>query len=642
MKFLDLEIENFGSIGKLDIHLADQGLVLITGRNEDTSKADSNGAGKSLILEAFCWCLWGKTIRGLSGDDVVNTAVGKDCCVTVYFEDNKCLYQVIRSRGCTADRPNDLRIQSTTPTTSRIDHTGPSVAATQEYLIDLIGLNFDLFCAMMPGAGMRAAEMTDRDVKALLERLLQTEVLGKAHEGVKAQLKVVESDLGVKNTKRDMLSRAITDCDRHLGELKTSKDAYALRKKEEIHSIQRQIGQLLTKMGEQTKIIERAEKVSSKYEEAKEKLRNITEEIKVIGNGFGTLRNTHDEELSVLNLTKGAIQQKLSALETSLDSLPVQGACPTCHQEVPDVHVAEVREKLQAQLQSVFSEEVILTKSIEESHRKYTEFVTQLQSELKEARSKETLINTDITRFKGWQAERATAMAVQLQLVDQKNALWERQDALVAEENPFQGLITQTCEDAFSKAAEAARLYKEIKVLEHKHAVLSYWLTGFSPQGVRSFMLEHVTPLLNHSAAQYADLLTDGEMSVTFHTQQRQKSGKIVEKFNIQVEHVHGGGSYTASSAGERSRANLVVAFALGDLAALRANKTISFRFLDEPFENVDESGTDAIVALLNDQKERFETVFVITHQDHFKQLFPNRLTVVKKNGITSLEDAHV
>ena len=153
-------------------------------------------------------------------------------------------------------------------------------------------------------------------------------------------------------------------------------------------------------------------------------------------------------------------------------------------------------------------------------------------------------------------------------------------------------------------------------------------------------MLEHVTPLLNHSAKKYADILTDGEMSVTFHTQQRQKSGKIVEKFNIVVEQLHGGESYAASSAGEKSRANLVVAFALGDLAALRAAKSVSFRFLDEPFESVDESGTDAIIALLNDQKDRFETVFVITHQDNFKQLFSNRMTVVKKHGMTSLEEA--
>jgi len=77
---------------------------------------------------------------------------------------------------------------------------------------------------------------------------------------------------------------------------------------------------------------------------------------------------------------------------------------------------------------------------------------------------------------------------------------------------------------------------------------------------------------------------------------------------------------------------------ALGELASLRAEKTIPFRFLDEPFESIDESGTEAIVTLLNQQKEKYNTVYVITHQDHFKQLFPKRLTMVKQNGISSLE----
>jgi DNA repair exonuclease SbcCD ATPase subunit len=72
----------------------------------------------------------------------------------------------------------------------------------------------------------------------------------------------------------------------------------------------------------------------------------------------------------------------------------------------------------------------------------------------------------------------------------------------------------------------------------------------------------------------------------------------------------------------------------------MRASKRISFRFLDEPFESVDESGTDAIMALLNDQKDRFDSVFVITHQDHFKQLFPKKLTVVKQDGMSYLETA--
>jgi DNA repair exonuclease SbcCD ATPase subunit len=648
MKFLRLMIDNFGSIGELNIDLADQGLVLITGRNEDTAKADSNGAGKSLILEAFCWCLWGKTIRGLTGDDVVNKAVGKDCRVTVIVEEGDFWYRIVRSRICSDGKPNDLRVFRITKSVfvpynewRVVDQTGPSMAITQEFVVDLVGMTFTLFCAMMPGAGKRASEMTDLEVKALLERLLQTEVLGKAHDEVKERLKVVEEELSVRRTHKGMLDRAISECDYRLGELKEKFDGYADKKKEESLSIQKQLGQVLEQMEEKDKIIARAENCAGKREEAKEKLRTITAETDFIKDNFHLIKTSYNSGKEGRDVARGIHHQKQNSLEQRLVALPDGGDCPTCYQTVPEEHVEEVRLLVGEGLQEVASEAEALERREKGAALGYQKACNELQDRLREVEARRNIVDADLMRFKGWQSERTTALALKNQLEGQLTDLSKRQEALIAEQNPFQDLITATCEEAYDKAAEACRVYKEILHQEHKQAVLEYWLDGFSARGVRSFMLEHVTPLLNYSAAKYADLLTDGEMSVTFHTQHRQKSGKIVEKFNIQVDHIHGGESYAAASAGEKSRANLVVAFALGDLAALRANKSVSFRFLDEPFENVDESGTDAIVALLNDQKERFETVFVITHQDHFKQLFPNRLTVVKKNGITALEGEH-
>ena len=47
----------------------------------------------------------------------------------------------------------------------------------------------------MPGAGVRASEMSDKQVKELLERLLQTQVLGRAHTLVKERLKQTQGEL---------------------------------------------------------------------------------------------------------------------------------------------------------------------------------------------------------------------------------------------------------------------------------------------------------------------------------------------------------------------------------------------------------------------------------------------------------------
>jgi len=48
-----LKVKDFCCIGELDINLKDRGLVLVTGDNQDTSAASSNGAGKSTFFKSI-------------------------------------------------------------------------------------------------------------------------------------------------------------------------------------------------------------------------------------------------------------------------------------------------------------------------------------------------------------------------------------------------------------------------------------------------------------------------------------------------------------------------------------------------------------------------------------------------------------
>lgn len=58
MKFGELKIKNFLIVSDATISLADRGLLLIEGQNDDDESANSNGAGKSSIVDALCWCLF--------------------------------------------------------------------------------------------------------------------------------------------------------------------------------------------------------------------------------------------------------------------------------------------------------------------------------------------------------------------------------------------------------------------------------------------------------------------------------------------------------------------------------------------------------------------------------------------------------
>ena len=59
----------------------------------------SNGSGKSNLLLAFCWCLYGETFPKLQADAVLNDKLKKNCEVSVEFQRGNKLYKVIRYRN---------------------------------------------------------------------------------------------------------------------------------------------------------------------------------------------------------------------------------------------------------------------------------------------------------------------------------------------------------------------------------------------------------------------------------------------------------------------------------------------------------------------------------------------------------------
>ncbi|MBD2499028.1 exonuclease subunit SbcC [Anabaena azotica] len=100
----------------------------------------SNGAGKSSLLEAITWALWGES-RAAAEDDVIN-AGEKEVRVDFTFQNNQQKYRVIRSRVRGA--AGVLEFQIETPSGFRAI-TGKGVRATQDLILEHIKLDYDTF-----------------------------------------------------------------------------------------------------------------------------------------------------------------------------------------------------------------------------------------------------------------------------------------------------------------------------------------------------------------------------------------------------------------------------------------------------------------------------------------------------------------
>lgn len=213
-----------------------------------------------------------------------------------------------------------------------------------------------------------------------------------------------------------------------------------------------------------------------------------------------------------------------------------------------------------------------------------------------------------------------------------------RLEAVRAKVSPF----TIQLEGLATRSAEAS---KRISVLTKWEGLISrqveygsHWERGFGNAGLKSLVLSHLFPTLTEKANKYLTVLSDGQATIDFSSQTKLGSGDVKEKIEVKVQMDQGGGSYNKASGGERQRVDLASMFALGDLAAERTRLRINLRLLDEPFDNLDQNGSEKVVRALEDLVvPNAGTVLVMSHSDYIKALIPNRIEVQKEYGVSQL-----
>ena len=636
MDLVSVDIRNFFTIGNdnIVIPLDVKDLVLINGINKDWEGADSNGAGKSLLFEAIVWALWGKTVREWTGDEVVNRWAKRNCRVSVSLRDGGDLYTVTRfQKSKESDKPNDLII------TKNGEQTDTHNKASAQQRIDaIVGMDFVTCCAMMPGAKLVAASMTDAGIKELLEKILHTGDLPKALSLTRKELTEQRNSLASLHIRESLLETEIVESKARVKDYNERHKGFRAANEKKIAAIMEKLSTIRASLAgkqEEIAVLEaemllgdsRAELAAALFVE----MSSSTKTTKLARTSLEKKRRKFAAELAVIGVnTKNAKK----ALEKA-DKL--KGTCAECRQPVDARHVKALMKRSQKAYDLCLEKEGVVQHRIFEDEKAGVAAVDLAISQEKETAAKYSeaskASSLDAARkftiqdleesMTGWEAD-STYLAEQINVLEN-------------EESGFEDLRRAELKSLKAKQTELKQIIADKVQYETEILRLEFWEKAFAPTGIRSYVLEQVTPILNERAKHYCNIISKGEMSVEFTTKTQQKK-KVVEKFQILTSYKHGAGSWKGVSEGEKARANLVISLALGDLAAYRSHKKLKFRFLDEVFSNVDETGSDVIIKLLKDQKKQYGTVFVVTHSPRVQSQFKKKITVTKENSFSTVE----
>lgn len=161
-----------------------------------------NGAGKSTILEAIVWCLFGQTIRNdMKVDDIVNDVVGKNCKVTLAYG-NGWIFERFRKAGkdCLGYDNNPVSgngVKCYFNGAYRPDMEKGEPKATQRKINDLLGIDYDKFIkTQIMGQNLTANFITadEKARRAMIEDMLGMERFDSYLEEVRAEKKALATE----------------------------------------------------------------------------------------------------------------------------------------------------------------------------------------------------------------------------------------------------------------------------------------------------------------------------------------------------------------------------------------------------------------------------------------------------------------
>ena len=646
MKIEKLEIHNFLTIGDAEIELDDRGLLLIQGENADDPSAESNGAGKSSVVDALCWALFGVTARDVKGDDVVNDTRKKDCVVAVRFSDGADVYSISRHRKHSIHK-NQVFIGKHDVMAGGlklIDMSKGTDKETQAVIDGIIGCSLDVFMAAVYAGQERMPDlpgMTDKFLKALIEEAAGVEVLTAAYTVARdkyAKQKANVDALTVTQTTAvnnaatlaaDLASLDAQNAAFESGRRQRAKDELA--KVPPINAEIAKAESALTTWDEPASRAELADceaKLSS-HKAVESEFNRLNTEAALLDKQLAAARST-------ISLKKSSIQNAedgLARIESQIGK-PC-GECGKTYCEHDMEAAREARRETIAALKKDLLEFATETKKLAEkvaaaqdAAAKFKASMPDVTAVAKRQLELSNLLNAiDATKRKieGLKKDAGTHKANASAKLTETNpwtkAIESKKDEIARNQTVLDGIT-----ERIAKAGEDLELLADaVKV--------------YGPAGVRAHILDTVTPYLNEQTREYLGSLADGNIHATWATLTKTAKGELKEKFNIDVVNDKGAKSFAGLSGGEKRKVRLATAMALQDLVASRATKPIDIFIADEVDHALDESGLERLMGVLERKAKERGTVLVISHNS-LADWCDNVITVTKKGGVAGVSGA--
>lgn len=589
INFTKLTIKNFLSVGTEPVTVNfKNGLNVITGFNRDEEDI-KNGVGKSVILDAFYFAIFGTTMRELPKQFIINRKIGKGAVVRLEFEDisskrGEEYFVIERTLG-----PAKCRVWK-----NDIEKTKSSIAETNKYILEVLDADEDVFqnCVMMranstvPFMGKKKTEK-----KNFIESIFNLGVFSEMLKLVKDDIKEVRSKFDIENSALSVMNDNV--------ELYKSK----------IAEVQKQIEEQQQKIAVEKQRLEdciRAEEAKiAKMEE-----NNAEFDPSILNENLERLKkaNEFDRQLT----TKiGELNYEIKDLKKQITNIDKIGnACPTCKRAYDEGFVNE-NAKMKAELMEKAKTVYATLKETEAKQKRLNEGKSNVEQIIQQQRKLENEIKVNKVRINSARTS-INQFRQMIEKVEEKYAI-SPIDAFV------QSLAEteQQCDEKRSTVDEIQKQLGQMNVCEH--------ILG--EQGVRSYIVHMLLELLNGRIKYYLKSFKS-TFEFTFN-----------EVFEEVIKDAHGVMCmYNNCSGAEMKKIDLAIAFSFLDIIKFHRQVEYNIAFYDEILDSsVDNKSLEHIIDFIAEKAaNNGKSIYIVTHKtDIMLPQLSETVLLEKSNGFT-------
>lgn len=655
--------------------------------------AGENGAGKSSLLDAMTWALWGRA-RARTDEELIHQGAS-EMQVAFMFELQGQVYQVIRQKRAGRGRGSSLELQ--------IQENGKwkgisdaTINATQKKIIALLKLDYDTFCNsafLQQGKADEFTRKTPAQRKEVLADILGLEQWTVYEERAKRRVndlkeQIIGIDGEIAGYDRELARKAeyesqmaaaagrladvqgkLLAAEARWAEVEKARDSLSLLKRQtadldkRIAAAEKDLAQTETELrAAQAK----GDPVSLARElEAAQNMLNRLDAREVERGETTGKRQAAAEESARRKGENDTLGPQTEPLKKRIETLSAatEPVCPTCGQPLTEDHRHSIIEELTGEVESRrsrYRENTAQLKMLAEQLAAFDRTLTQINADLRErpalqkkladlqgraavaaeARAQvESLaarrgrqveaLNADRAGRAALDAEAAQLAAKAVDADNLQNAL----DKLRFESRVATeelGAARQRLAALDSLAKYRADKLAARKKLAGEQGVYEELREAFGKRGVPAMVIEAAVPEIESAANELLRRMTAGRMNVRFNTQRETQAGDVRETLDIQIADELGTRAYENYSGGEQFRVNFAIRIALSRLLARRAGAQLQTLIVDEGFGSQDTQGRERLVEAINAIQDDFARILVITHLDDLKDAFPARIDVVK------------